>query len=93
MAWLRQFDPSYTNEKHLNKNVTERHYELKARLEMNEMESLSACSWGGGGGGGSNDGAQWDRTANLLPDPLLLWWFFGGPLLRTHSKKRESRGR
>lgn len=38
-----------------------------------------------------HDAAQLNRTANLRQDPLLLWWFFGGPLLCTNSKNRAER--
>lgn len=58
------------------------------------------CKWGWGGenvfphAGESrevrgHDAAQLNRTANLRQDPLLLWWFFGGPLLCTNSKKQS----
>lgn len=61
------------------------------------------CKWEGGENvcphAGENtevrvqDGAQLNRAANLRQDPLLLWWFFGGPLLCTNSENRAERNR
>lgn len=50
--------------------------------------------WGGGGSGELSDGVQLNCTANLLLGLLLLWWFFGGPLLSMESvEEKQSRER
>lgn len=102
MALLHQPDLSNTNQnslKHKPKQLkqecqTPKHILWAEGQTWNERngESSSACKGKRKKGlEGLNDGAQWNCTANLLPDLLLLWWFSGGPLLCKHIKGREKR--
>lgn len=88
MAAWHQFDPSNTTQTWVNTN-TERHIELSTWNERDE--AIHQHAGDRRGGRESNDGAQWNCTANLLQDLLLLWWFFVGPLLYANSGKRDKR--